>query len=158
MPPPPADPKTDISRMQGSGVITNGVLQNDDFVMQVPFIALTGAGTADLSGAVVDYNLNAKVNGSPRFDDGSNLDELRGLNLPVSIKGPVEEPDIVIDLTAVITGLATQKLQDRLLKKYGGQPEESSGEATEEPASDAPVSEREQRKELLRKGIRDLLN
>jgi len=154
-PVPPVNPKTDISRLQGSGVITNGVLQNNDFAMQLPFVRLSGAGQADLNSMLLDYRLNGKIVGRPQFDDGTNLDELEGLTLPVKIKGPVDQPDIVIDLTSLVTGLATKKLQDRLLKKYGAEAPAADGE---DAASQEPMSDRDVRKERLRKGISDLLN
>ncbi|MDG1462316.1 MAG: AsmA family protein [Gammaproteobacteria bacterium] len=160
-PPAPENPKTDISRLFGSGVVTNGVLQNNDFIMQLPFVRLNGAGQADLNQMQLNYRLNAKVIGSPEFDDGSNLDELKGLTLPVTISGSAAEPDVVIDLTSVIAGLATKKIQDRLLKKYGGKIESSvDKDSTTDGSSEeneAP-SEREARKKLLEKGIRGLFN
>jgi AsmA protein len=155
VPAAPADPTTDITRLQGSGVLTNGVLQNNDFTMQLPFVRLNGTGSADLNSMLLNYKLSAKVVGRPQFDDGTNLDELQGLTLPVTIKGPVDEPDIVIDLTSLITGLATKKLQDTLLKKYGGEEPAADGEGT---AEQEPISDRDATKQLLRKGVRDLLN
>jgi len=152
VPPAPADPKTDISTMRGSGKITNGILQNNDFEMAVPFIRMNGAGQVNLPANTLDYRLDAKVIGSPQFEDGEDLSELRGLTLPVTISGDMSEPNIVFDLTSVITGLAAKKLQDRLLKKYGGEQKEEPAEEPQEP-----VSEREQRRQLLRKGIGDLL-
>jgi AsmA protein len=155
VPAAPADPTTDITRLQGSGVLTNGVLQNNDFAMQLPFVRLNGTGQADLNSMLLNYKLSAKVVGRPQFDDGTNLAELEGLTLPVTIKGPVDEPDIVIDLTSLITGLATKKLQDTLLKKYGGEEPAADGDGT---ADQEPISDRDATKQLLRKGVRDLLN
>jgi hypothetical protein len=104
---------------------------------------------------LLDYKLNAKVVGRPQFDDGTNLDELEGLTLPVTIKGAMDEPNIVIDLTSLVTGLATKKLQDRLLKKYGGETPAADGE---EATNQEPMSERDARKDVLQKGVRDLFN
>ena len=152
IPPAPQNPKTDISKMQGSGVITQGIMRNNDLAMQVPFIRLNGVGQTNLSTLDINYKLDAKVIGSPQFDDGSNLDELNGLTLPVTISGAADDPDIAIDLTSVITGLATKKLQDRLLKKYGG-----AAPTADPSTSEEPLSDRDARKQLLRKGLGGLL-
>jgi len=161
----PENPQTDISKMLGSGVIENGVLTNKDFAMQIPFLRVSGEGTADLNDSTVNYQLNAKVVGRPEFDDGSNLEELQGLTLPVTIQGAVDNPDIQFDLTGIIAGLATKKLQERLLKKYGGQPDTAPAEPAGDTDATAPLqeseqpaekSERDQRKELIRDSIRDL--
>jgi len=148
VPPAPQNPKTDISKMQGSGVITQGVMRNNDLAVQVPFIRLNGVGQTNLSTLDINYKLNAKVIGSPQFDDGSNLDELNGLTLPVTISGAADDPDIAIDLTDVITGLATKKLQDRLLKKYGG-----AGSVADPGKSEKPLNDGDSPKQMLRKGL-----
>jgi len=166
-PPPPApeDPKTDITEMLGRGVITDGVLDVGELLVQLPFLRVNGLGQADLNNETVDYQLNAKVIGTPEFGDGENLEELRGLTLPVKVQGDMYDPTITFDLTAVIAGLAAKKLQDRLLKKYGGVEEPAATDTTTETAPDdgtqlAPPeeekSDRDKRKELLRDSIRDL--
>jgi AsmA protein len=127
-------------------------MRNNDLAMQVPFIRLNGVGQTNLSTLDINYKLDAKVIGSPQFDDGSNLDELNGLTLPVTISGAADDPDIAIDLTSVITGLATKKLQDRLLKKYGG-----AAPTADPGASEKPLSDRDARKQMLRKGLGGLL-
>jgi len=166
----PEDPKTEITEALGSGVIENGVLTNRDFNMQIPFLRISGAGQADLNSSQLDYQLNAKVIGTPEFDDGENLDELNGLTLPVSVTGDFDDPEIRFDLTSVIAGLAAKKLQERLLKKYGGVEEPAAGAAEGEgvdagdTAPEAEVdaveqdnkSDRDATKELLRESIRDL--
>jgi AsmA protein len=61
-PPEPVLPaRTPFSSVRATGVVTDGVLRNDDFVADLPFMQLTGKGNVNLPDATVDYSLKARV-------------------------------------------------------------------------------------------------
>ncbi len=91
--------KTDFSSLTVSGVIRNGVFSSDDLDLQAPLLRAGGKGQADLNTESVDYLINAKLVGSVEGQQGKSADELAGLAIPVSIKGPFSGPkiDVLLD-------------------------------------------------------------
>ena len=98
-PPPLQNLKTDFSELTLSGVISNGVFSSDDLKLQAPLLRVGGEGTADLNTEVVDYLVRAKLVGSVEGQEGGGGDELAGLEIPVSVKGPFLGPkiDVLLD-------------------------------------------------------------
>ncbi len=91
--------KTDFSSLSLSGVIRNGVFSSDDLDLQAALLRAGGKGQADLNTDTVDYLINAKIVGSVEGQQGKSADELAGLAIPVSIKGPFTDPkvDVLLD-------------------------------------------------------------
>ena len=120
---------------------------NDDFTMKIPFLRMNGAGSLDIFNSARDYRLNAQVVSVPEFDDGQVRDDLVGLVLPIIVTGPVDAPDISVDVAAVAASIATKKLRERLLEKFGG-----NGEERENSGEDAATAE-ESPRDLLKKRL-----
>ena len=53
--------RTKFSSVTATGIVTDGVMQNDDFFAELPFMQLRGRGSVDLAAATVDYGLTARV-------------------------------------------------------------------------------------------------
>lgn len=158
-PPAPASPRTELKAMQLAGDMTNGVLRTDKLLAEIPFIRLTGTGGLDLARKTMDYALQAKVFETPTFEDGSKIEDLTGLTIPLTVKGAMDSPKVGVDLKGLAKGVATQKLKERILEKLGG--EEKPAEPGTQEAAPQEGQTQEQKKEsprdLLKKGLRDLL-
>jgi len=158
-PPAPATPRTPLEAAELAGTITNGRLRTDKLLAQVPFIRLTAEGSLDLVGKTMDYAARAQVIEDPVFEDGKKLKDLKGLTIPVTLKGPMAEPAVRVDLKGLATGIATEKLMDRLNKKLGLDQPEPDGAATGttgEPATTEPPKD-EKPRDALKRQLRDLL-
>jgi AsmA protein len=97
-PPPPAPDRTEFADVHGSAVIRNGVLDNRDFVAQLPFMQLTGAGKLDLAELTLDYNLRARITGSPKLGAHTDLSGLAGNTIPVRITGTLSNLSVRPDI------------------------------------------------------------
>ena len=94
-----------------------GVLRNDDLLMQLPNFTATGTGQVGLGAQTLDYTVTPKalqVNGD------------RGLAIPVRIFGPWAAPQIKPDLQAAVDmnfakekEKARQKLNEKLEEELG---------------------------------------
>lgn len=153
-PPAPATPRTPLEAAELAGTITNGRLKTDKLLAQVPFIRLTADGSLDLVGKTMDYTARAQVLEDPVFEDGKTLSDLKGLTIPVTLKGPMAEPAVSVDLKGLAAGVATQKLMDRLNKKLGLDEPELDGAAT---GSTAAPPKDEKPRDALKRSLRDLL-
>ena len=167
-PPEPAEPSTDISKLSGTAKFADGQIANNDFVAQASFLGVKGKGTVDLLQSTLDYRLEAKVEGTPTFDDGKQLSDMNGLVLPVTIKGKLAAPAVKVDVGAMALNVGKRKLLDRLEKKLGiNEPAEteskSTGAADAAPDQQAPTDERQESapedpKEQLKKRLFKMLD
>ena len=157
VPPPPAEPYTDISEFRGSARITDGVAQNDDFRALIPFLQLDGAGAIDIVKSTMDYRLEARVTGEKEFSDGYTLDDLDGVVIPVKLRGDMAEPKVSIEVDAIINSLARKKAEEKLFEKLGlddDKQKKRKNKGKNKKDADKSTDPKEQ----LKRGIRDLFN
>jgi AsmA protein len=161
----PANPQTKFNALELAGRIDDGVLGTDRLLAEIPFARLTGAGTLNLVTRTLDCRLQGQVFENPAFEDGSSIKDLKGLTIPITLAGAMDEPKVGVDLKGLALGAATQKLKDRLLKKLGGdeQAPAEQGDATGQaaPADPSAPSEQppkeEKPRDVLKRSLRDLL-
>jgi len=110
--PPKQVQSTDFSSLSLSGRIKKGVFSSNDLNLQAPLLRIGGEGKADLNDNTVDYLVNAKLVGTVAGQGGGGKDELKGLLIPVAIKGPFESPDIDVQLDKMLKGIAAKRRTD----------------------------------------------
>ena len=106
--------QTDFTEMTGSATVINGVLHNQDLNVASPLLRIQGAGVADLRQQQADYTLTVNVVNTATGQGGKSLDNLRGLRIPVAIRGPFDQPDIAVDVDKLLTAQAKQRLQQKV--------------------------------------------
>ena len=158
-PPEPRLPaRTEFSSVAASGVVTDGVLQNNDFLAELPFLRLTGAGKVDFVQASIDYSMEARVVESPEFAGEVSAGEIRdftSLVIPLKVYGPLSSPTIVPDVEAIIrreVEKEIEKQKDALIDKLlGGDDKPAEGDEEEEKEPDVE----DQIKNALKKLLKD---
>ena len=167
-PPPLENLKTDFSSLKLSGVITNGVFSSDDLDLQAPLLRASGRGSADLNNETVDYQVDAKLVGSVEGQEGEAADELAGLAIPVSIKGPFADPKIDVLLDEMLKAKADAE-KEALKAKADAEKEKLKAEIEAEKKKIAEQLEAEKKaleeskkleaeKDKLKKKLEDKLN
>jgi AsmA protein len=128
---PDDQPKqTDFAELRGSGVIRKGVIRNEDLYLASPALRVRGKGKVDLVREKVNYLLTVKVVGSLEGQGGKSIDELKGVPIPVRIKGDLASPSPTIDVAALARALAKAKIEEKkgeLLEKAGRKIEKKLG-------------------------------
>lgn len=81
---------TPFSHLTGTWTMTNGLMKNNDLVLDNPNLKAEGAGTVDLPTRNVDYKVTPKV---------------AGLSVPVLIKGPWDNLSYLPDLAGIAGGI-----------------------------------------------------
>ena len=96
--------RTDFTEAGASFVIKNGIAETKDIRALNPHVRLTGAGTANLGQRQVDVTLRPRIVGAPSGQAGPNpaAGDLSGLELPVRIRGPWEQPQIRADMDSLL--------------------------------------------------------
>lgn len=156
-PAPNLPPRTRFTEVEATGTVEDGVLMNDDFVAELPFMRLTGRGNVDLPSAEVDYSLSARVLEKPELastlEDGE-LDDLTQAVIPLTVTGTLAEPKIGVDLEALLRERAEEELKKRVIDELLGGDEEAAAEEGE--AADGEAEEFDPEEEV-KKRLRELL-
>ena len=152
----PATPRTQFSSMKASGKVTDGVMRNDDFFAQLPFMQLTGKGTVNFVEATVDYTATGRFLEKPEFVtevSDKELDDFTKAVIPFRITGPLADPAIKPDVEEMLKDRAEQEAKKALKDKL-------FGDDKQPPEGDEPQEEKDledQLKDEAKKRLKDLL-
>ena len=160
--------QTDFSSLTGSFNIANGRVVNDDLLMLSPLLRIPGAGSVDLGGQSIDYRLQPRAVASIQGQGGDR--DLRGLVVPIRIRGSFNDISAGVDMDAVgqalLSGAISNAIggnngdgaqspedlvRDGLLNALGlGGNDEQDGDASEDEASSETEEEIDPAELLLR--------
>jgi AsmA protein len=148
-PPEPSLPaRTRFSAVTATGVVENGVMQNDDLFAELPFMQLTGKGSVDMAAATVDYGLTARVLERPESMSGMSAEELDDFTeavIPLKITGSLMSPSVKPDVERMLRQRVEEDLKGKLLDRLRGrdikEPPAEDAPADDAPADEAPAEE-----------------
>ena len=109
--------QTDFSELTGTARIKKGIVTNNDLSLLSPLLRVSGKGTVDLPRQTQDYLLTTKIVGSLQGQGGKDLKDLKGIAIPVRIKGSFAEPKFKVELDKVLKDAVKKKAQKKLDKK-----------------------------------------
>jgi AsmA protein len=136
-PPKPSLPaRTRFSAVTATGVVANGVMQNDDLFAELPFMQLSGKGSVDLAAATVNYGLTARVLERPESMSGmsgAELDDFTEAVIPLKITGSLMSPSVKPDVERLLRQKVEEDLKGKLLDRLRGR------DIKEPPAEDTPA-------------------
>ncbi len=160
-PPEPELPaRTRFSEVSATGVVTNGILVNEDFSADLPFMQMRGRGRVDLPAGTIDYSLTGRVLRSPALMERATPEEIEDLTsatLPLRVTGPLAAPDIGVDFEALVRGRVEEEVRGRLLDSLlGGDDEPAEGEEGAE-GDEGDEEEELDPEDILRDRLRDLI-
>ena len=153
----PATPRTQFSSMKASGKVTDGVMRNDDFFAELPFMQVSGKGTVNFVEATVDYTVTGRFLEKPEFVTDVSQDELDDFTkavIPFRVTGPLADPDIQPDVEEMLKDRAEEEAKKLIMDKFLEDDEEPPAEG-EEPQEEKDVED--QLKDEAKKRLRDLL-
>ncbi len=109
--------KTEFSELKASFTARRGVISNHDLSAKSPLLRLTGKGTVDLAGNRINYLATAKLVASLQGQGGKAADQLKGVPIPVKIKGPLDKPGYSLDIGAILSEKAKQQVRKKVEQK-----------------------------------------
>ena len=120
-PPEPVLPaRTRFSSVKATATVTDGIMRNDDFVAELPFIQLTGKGSVNIPEATVDYRMRARVLRKPEVMGAATPEEIDDLTktvIPIKISGPLASAKPVPDVEELVRERAEEELRDLVQDK-----------------------------------------
>ncbi|MEM6511758.1 MAG: AsmA family protein [Pseudomonadota bacterium] len=153
-PPEPEELRTEISTLSATGTVTDGVLSNDDFLAQLPFMRVTGGGSVNLPEATVDYRATASILERPEFLDAASEEELAeftAAEIPLTITGALAAPSIRPDVGKMFENRLRDEAEEKVLERLLGDDVPAEGETVEDVVED-------KLKEAVGDRLRDLFN
>lgn len=108
-----AQEKTDFTEFGASFKITNGVAHNDDLSAKTPLLRLGGNGDIYLAEDRLDYTVKATVVPTLQGQGGPELEQLKGLTIPVHLSGPYKAIVWKIDFGSIAGSRAKELLEQR---------------------------------------------
>lgn len=120
-PPKPTLPaRTKFSSVTATGVVTNGIMRNDDLVADLPFMQLTGKGDVNIPAGTVDYSLKARVFEKPEALEEATPEEIDDFTktvIPLKITGSLASPKVRPDVEALLRQRVEEEIKDALEDK-----------------------------------------
>jgi AsmA protein len=132
------------------------VFTSDDLDLQAPLLRAGGRGSADINTETVDYLVEAKLVGTVEGQQGKSADELAGLAIPVSVKGPFADPKIDVLLDEMLKAKADAE-KDRLKTEIEAQKEEIRQQLEAEKKALEAAIKKQELKDKAKKKLEDKL-
>ena len=101
--------ETRFNAFGGTVNINKGTLSNNDLKAGNEDLGLAGGGSVNLVSMTMDYVLKPTLKRAP---EGSNLQRLVGIPVPVKLSGPVNAPKVSLDLKSVLRQQADAKIDE----------------------------------------------
>ncbi len=86
-------------------------------ICKSPLLRVEGEGKVSLPAKTIDYLVTAKLVGSLEGQGGRDLEDLRGVAIPVRISGTFAAPDYRVKLDSAVKEAVKKKVEKKLRKK-----------------------------------------
>ncbi len=118
-----ASGKTEFSELTATFAIANGVAHNDDLLGKSALLRLQGKGDIDIGNNRLDYLLKTSAVNTGNSQNSKGLDQLRGIAVPVRLRGSLDHPAWSVDAESLAGEVAKAGAQE-VLQKAGKKLEE----------------------------------
>lgn len=123
VPEPTLPARTRFSEVSASGPVSKGVFTNNDLRADMPFMQITGNGSANFVNSTVDYRMSARVLNKPElFGADVSADEVKDLTrtvIPLRISGSLAAPKIAPDFEKLLKDAAKKEVEDKIKDRLG---------------------------------------
>ena len=162
-PPEPTLPaRTEFTSVSATGNVVDGVFSNNDFRADLPFLQLTGGGTANIVSREIDYAMEVRVLDRPEFMAGATEEELSDFTetvVPIRITGLMSAPTVTPDIEGIFRARVEEALEEKkdelrnelLNRLLGPEPPPEEGDPNAEDVPEEEDPEDALKRELLKK-------
>ena len=139
---------TSFANLSASGVITNGVLKNDDLLAESELMKVTGKGTVNLNTEQINYLLTIYLAKTLERDEEKDLVEMSDTPIPYKVTGTFDKIEQSAALQEMVKAGAVKLLSKELEKQFGGE-DSTNGEKKDKDSSGGT-------EDLINKGLKSL--
>jgi AsmA protein len=106
--------RTPFDKLQGTGVMKNGVLSNNDLAVSMQYLRVAGKGAVDLPQNTLDYGLNVAIlKVPPEGADAAQMQELVDAEIPVKVTGSLTDPKVRPDIEGYLKTKVKQRVDEQ---------------------------------------------
>ena len=105
--------QTDFTELTGTVQLADGVARNQDLAMRSPLLRVRGEGSANLVSETVDYLVRASVVGTLTGQGGKPLEKVRGVTVPIRVKGSFSDPGFALDTQSLLSDNVKAKVEEK---------------------------------------------
>lgn len=166
-PEPDLPARTEFTSVSATGTVTDGIFKNDDLLVELPFLQLTGNGIVDLPAAQVNYSVEARVFDKPELMSGISEAELADFTktvIPIKITGSLAAPSVRPDIEAIFRQQVEEaaeeqieELKGRLFERLLGGDEEEQVDENQPEEQTEEAEEESLEEQLKNKLLKDLI-
>lgn len=107
--------RTQFKTFAGSATLADGVVRNDDLIVDMDYLKTRGKGTLNIATQAVDYRLVAEIYKLPTEGAGSEMADLKAVEIPIAVTGTLSAMKVRPD----VSGLIKARLHKELDKQKG---------------------------------------
>jgi len=117
------DNNTVINKIYSNAIIINNKMLINDLYFETQLIQSSGSGTINLTNKRIKIDMIGKIRKINHMRSSSNVyidnypKELAGKELPILIRGTLDNPDITIDMKDIIKKELIDPIKDKLIEK-----------------------------------------
>ena len=105
--------QTDFTALRGSFTIRDGLVNTSDLSARSPVFQIAGKGSVNLVSEQLDMRLDTTIISSLKDAANQEINELRGLTVPITIKGSFADPKIGVDVGGVLRARLEQAVDEK---------------------------------------------
>ncbi len=103
-----------FTEMTGTIKFDEKIATNDDLSVKSPRLRVTGKGQADLTAGTLDYLIKINVVETSKGQAGEDLEDLKGVTIPVRVQGKLEAPTYRLDVETLLKDAAKHEVEKKL--------------------------------------------
>jgi AsmA protein len=106
-----------FTELTGTIKFNEKIATNDDLRVKSPLLRVTGSGQADLVASTLDYLIRINVVETSKGQAGEELEDLKGVTIPVRVQGKLEDPTYRLDVETLLKDAAKREIEKQLGEK-----------------------------------------
>lgn len=111
--------KTDFTEMTVGFKVNNGIASSNDLAIKSPLLRIGGEGRIDIPATTMDYVLRTTVVNTASGQGGKELEQLRGITVPVRLSGPLDTLAWRIEWGEIARELVQARVEQELKARAG---------------------------------------
>ncbi|MFU8838282.1 MAG: AsmA family protein [Thiohalomonadaceae bacterium] len=105
--------QTDFTALRGSFTVRNGLINTRDLSARSPLFQVLTQGDVDLVREQLDLRIDTTIVGGLKDAANQDIDELKGLKLPITVKGSFADPKFGVDVAGVLRARVQQAVEEK---------------------------------------------
>ncbi len=106
--------RTAYEIIEGTATVSDGIASSNDLLARTRTMQVRGTGRLSLVEQLADYAFEAQISESVPIAGCDTMDRLIGIDFPLTLEGPVTDPEIEPDYSEILERFARDEIEDAL--------------------------------------------